>query len=654
MALDFENAFNTVEHRFIYDTLKSFNFGPEFIKWIQVLHKDTELAVINNGFTSDWFTPTRGLQQGCPASSLIFCLVVEILAVKIRAMSGIKGIKISGQEMKISQYIDDTTLFISDEDSANTALSVIQEFGTFSGLKLNLNKSQFMWLGACKTFRQPICHRPCSEQVKTLGIHFSASQKCDNVGPAISKMDITLKEWMQRHLTHKGRITAVNSLVISKFIYPMAATSICETTLNEIQSKIMKFIWRGRPPKVSRDTLYQNVEDGGLNAPNIICIYKAMRTAWFGKLTCNVDAAWSKILQTRLIVHFDHILHLNYDQSWINSRHVPLFYKEMFKWLREAIPLAEPSSGKEIRKQIIWYNSAIRVEGRGFFSRALYRRSINLLDDFLDRRGNVLSINNFKQKHSLRYLNPLKYISWCRAIPKVWKIKLSGSEPLSCEDKDIVPQVEIKNKLIPIQNVKAKYFRSSWLKEVTPTAQNKWIEEGIDFDERWKQIYALPFTVTKSTKLQSLQYRVLHRFFPTRRFLCIRKVTDDPFCPDCGEIDTIQHFFVECEEIKTFWAELIERLNQKVPRQQHVHIDSKTILFGSLKVTDAVNFIILNGKQYIAIKKFREETVTSNQFIPYLEQQFNFELVNAMKSKTIGKFKERWKLFLTEELQLNV
>ena len=51
MALDFRDAFNSVEHSFGYKTLKRFNFGDDFVEWLKLLHNGSELTVINNGYT---------------------------------------------------------------------------------------------------------------------------------------------------------------------------------------------------------------------------------------------------------------------------------------------------------------------------------------------------------------------------------------------------------------------------------------------------------------------------------------------------------------------------------------------------------------------------------------------------------------------------
>ena len=44
---------------------------------------------------------------------------------------------IFGQELKLSQFADDTTLFNSNCNSINKAIAVLDNFGDISGLKLN-------------------------------------------------------------------------------------------------------------------------------------------------------------------------------------------------------------------------------------------------------------------------------------------------------------------------------------------------------------------------------------------------------------------------------------------------------------------------------------------------------------------------------------
>ena len=84
VAIDFEKAFDSISWEFLFQTLKCFNFGDDFIKWIKIIYTDAQCCVTNNGYYSQFFNITRGIRQGCPISALLFILVVEIMAIHIR------------------------------------------------------------------------------------------------------------------------------------------------------------------------------------------------------------------------------------------------------------------------------------------------------------------------------------------------------------------------------------------------------------------------------------------------------------------------------------------------------------------------------------------------------------------------------------------
>ena len=75
---------------------------------------------MNNGHASEPFLLERGVRQGCPLSGMLFVIAIEVLAQKIRRSKMIKGIEIEfngSQEIKLSQYADDTTALLSDSES---------------------------------------------------------------------------------------------------------------------------------------------------------------------------------------------------------------------------------------------------------------------------------------------------------------------------------------------------------------------------------------------------------------------------------------------------------------------------------------------------------------------------------------------------------
>ena len=122
ILIDFQKAFDTVEWDFLFDTLKSYNFGPNITSWINLLYTDISSCTINNGYLSKNFKLSRGIRQGCPISALLFILVAEILSLKLKFNETAKGISIDGHLYKVIQLADDTTIFMKNVESLIVAI----------------------------------------------------------------------------------------------------------------------------------------------------------------------------------------------------------------------------------------------------------------------------------------------------------------------------------------------------------------------------------------------------------------------------------------------------------------------------------------------------------------------------------------------------
>jgi len=117
--IDFHKAFDSLEWNFLLSCLRGFNFGPDFILWVDIFYKNIQSCVLNNSFKlRRTFALERGVRQGEPLSPYLFALAVEVLAIAVRQNTCIIGISIDGQETKLLQYADDTTATLFDLNSA--------------------------------------------------------------------------------------------------------------------------------------------------------------------------------------------------------------------------------------------------------------------------------------------------------------------------------------------------------------------------------------------------------------------------------------------------------------------------------------------------------------------------------------------------------
>ena len=117
-----------------------------------------ESCIINNGWMSDCFKIERGVRQDCLLSPYFFVLSVEVLANAIRRDPSIKGISISQNEIKLSQYADDTTLILDgSQDTLEALLVAIEKFSKMSGLRLNNKKTEALWIGSKARSLELLC-----------------------------------------------------------------------------------------------------------------------------------------------------------------------------------------------------------------------------------------------------------------------------------------------------------------------------------------------------------------------------------------------------------------------------------------------------------------------------------------------------------------
>lgn len=127
--------------------LEAFNFGQTFIKWIRTFYNGAKSCVINNGFTSHYFDLQRGARQGDPLSPYLFILVMEVLSISIRKDVEIKGLVVDEKDIKLTSFADDLTTFLKDMDSLHKLLHQLKLFGSWSGLKPNIAKTEVLRLG---------------------------------------------------------------------------------------------------------------------------------------------------------------------------------------------------------------------------------------------------------------------------------------------------------------------------------------------------------------------------------------------------------------------------------------------------------------------------------------------------------------------------
>ena len=221
ITIDQLKAFDRVDHNFLFLTLKRFGFGVEFINWIKTLYCRTSSSVKVNGWLTAFFNLERGFRQGCPLSAPLYVIMAEIMATHIRANPHIHGLvpPDTNIQVKLTQYADDTTLLLADDDSILHTFNTLTLYEQASGAKINKSKCKGLWAGSFK-------HRTDRLQDfdwyndyipdKILGLYFG-NIDCSHLtrNARIHKLRNICNMWKMRDLSFTGKTLIINGLLTS-------------------------------------------------------------------------------------------------------------------------------------------------------------------------------------------------------------------------------------------------------------------------------------------------------------------------------------------------------------------------------------------------------------------------------------------------------
>ena len=226
---DFEKAFDSLDHNFMYTALKHFNFGDDLLQWTRLFYTDAKSCVLNNGHMTDFFNINRGVRQGCPLSSYLFIICIELLSHSVQNNTDIKGINVYDNEIKKTLFADDAT-FITDgsKKSFESLIFTMDNFSYVSGLKLNSSKCKVLRCGSSKNTNIILLKKRnfewSSDNAKALGITFHTNHELfikENIDKKIEEFNNVLKQWQHRKMSILGKITVIKSLALPKLIYPL-------------------------------------------------------------------------------------------------------------------------------------------------------------------------------------------------------------------------------------------------------------------------------------------------------------------------------------------------------------------------------------------------------------------------------------------------
>jgi hypothetical protein len=535
------------------------------------LYTNPVLKIKNNGHISDQFKITRGIKQGCPLSSLLFIIVVEILSLRIKQNNQIKGYKIvigeQRRELKISQYADDSTLLLHDEHQIIESLNEIQKITDVAGPKLNIKKTVGHSLGKSRQLALGECHgiKITTGQVKCLGIYVgSCIEECEhsNWHNKIEYIKELLHKWKNRNLTIFGKITLIKTLILPKLTFTATNTTVQTGIVKEVNKILFNFIW-GKRDRIKRNVLVQKIEDGGIGMIDVESHFQAVKASWVGKIT-NSEDNWTFLPKMYLNKLGKNMASLDF--ICVNSSNMPClkslpkFYQEVIIAQSNANNVKRPLTTEDILNQPLWGNIHLMYRS-GNKSRCLFSKSF--INSNIVKVNSLQFINGKLDQHHLYTILQDKTNMFADTSKLI-----SALKPYRALLRNYTPAADIKDKYLRINN-KCKDYYCLYIKNKKETPRSeKILSLYIPVHEiNYERVYIQKVKNIKNPKLAEFNYKVLHMILPCSENLRKWGKHDTGMCDICNASETVLHLLYDCTYAQRIWTIVGQACNIDLNKQ---------------------------------------------------------------------------------------
>jgi hypothetical protein len=654
--IDFEKAFDTIEWDFIEKSLEKLGFPKKFTNWVRTLYNDIETCVMNNGYTTKFFQPERGVRQGCPISPYLFIITTEIMNRWLKTKMEHMGIENKqGCNYFIAQFADDTSFAIKEgQKPIHTLFRLLDEYGIISGLKLNIAKTEILLLGNQQKNDVPQRYkRYVLQQVNYLGCKISEDYKetsNTNIDLARTKFINLINIWKHRKTNLSGKIAIIKSILIPQFTYILSTmASPKKESIQEINRMLFKFIYDGGSEKIKRNVLIGEYEDGGFKMTDLESYIKSIKMTWVERLI-NIDGIWKEEIINKIGIEPPLFLRSNtkYKDLPFKFPYESLWDEIIETWCEENY--YEPKTMDEVYNQLLWYNSHIKVGKKVIHWKHWQENNINWLADILMEDEHGLRFLTFEELNDGDgRIKIMEYNSLKSSIPHSWKCMIREyniSNQEETEDHKLIDQLLDQKK--PMRYVYQKLVKRK--KSLPTTSIEKWnielnsnltVEETLNGhkNSHWCSV---------DSKLRSFSCNFLNRNVPYNKRLEKMGKKDYSHCDRCKGEETLLHLYWECPESKKLWENL-SKLYSGITKRTFDLAKEKCLLGTGVTLpkrrteSQIQRLLCLLTKYFIHINKCNDETEFNViKWEMYIKHYLNLEKTRATWKGAYNEFHSIW------------
>ena len=172
---------------------------------------------------------------------------------------------------------------------------------------------------------------------------------------------------------------------------------------------LFKFLWKG-VDKVTRASVINEYEEGGLRMVDLECMVKSLRLAWLKRIFSGTNGTWKSYLQ-HILSSVGGLFFFNCNYNISDYTITSQFYRELLFFV-----MVVAISTEEDWKTIIWNNKEIKVKNQPVYYKHYVKARIICIQDLLFSLNSTDSCNQLSKKYAkqifqngLAYAGPFHY-----------------------------------------------------------------------------------------------------------------------------------------------------------------------------------------------------------------------------------------------------
>ena len=456
-----------------------------------------------------------------------------------------------------------------------------------------------------------------------------------------------LKKWMCRNLTLEGKILIIKTYGLSQLIYNLQCYGILQKDLVLIERLIFKFIWSKDWSKlrvcerIKRSVLKAEYEEGGLKAPDVECLDKALKLKQFLRASSSDHVIAKFQIYSSEKLGYDEVLNQDYHKVTEDD--------PVLKTGQETVNLLSDHARNNLYGGLeMAETSTIAINTVG----SIY------IPSYLIRKGKLMAnciFNKFKNEgletlkdlileleitRDRSRLNLLKFIESNIEVGLL-EIARKFNDDLNTDLLSLSHFSLGNDTYVPVQDITVKQLQTLLkvaLNKTSKTDFNKKLEIS-DFDPN---VILKVRKEISNVKFRNVFYRLINNDFFTRVKMLKFKMTESAKCERCGLDETSKHLLWECPYSCMAWKNYNEILDEINLGSEKIVSYEKIFDWGGSACVILIKLKIIN--EFIQLE--RPKNLTKDRISTLIKMLIITEKYIAIKNQTLKKFKERWKPFL--------